>query len=57
MEKAGLVKSLEVLRNNSLTVGEMVTDRHMSIAQMMRDDHPAIRHVYDVWHVAKGVHP
>ena len=29
--------------------------RHVSIAKMMRLDYPSINHVFDIWHVAKGV--
>lgn len=56
MEMVGLKQSLQLLEDNCLTVGEIVTDRHVSITKMMRVDYPWIKHVYDIWHVAKGTY-
>lgn len=54
MEKEGLHRALEYVRQNSLEVGVLVTDRHQQINKWIRESHPQIKHYFDVWHVAKG---
>ena len=51
MEKEGV---LVFLAEKKLKVGTLVTDRHKQINKWLREDHPDIKHYYDVWHVAKG---
>ena len=53
MELAGLQKSLNHLIE-WLNIVKIVTDRHRSIAKWIRENHSAILHVYDIWHVAKS---
>ena len=31
-----------------------MTDRHSQVAAFMAQEKPAIKHAYDVWHLAKG---
>ena len=52
MELAGLQKSLNHLIEwlNSVNI-----DKHRSIAKWIKENHSAILHVYDIWHVAKSV--
>ena len=54
MEKEGLVRALAFLKQQGLTVGVLVTDRHWQIAKFVRENHTEITHYYDVWHLAKG---
>lgn len=55
MEKAGLIRSIELLQEEDISIGTLVTDRHRSIAKWIRESLPETRHCYDVWHVAKGL--
>ena len=54
MEKYGLCQALARIESNAFTVGQLVTDRHLSIGKMMREDYPEVDHLFDIWHVAKG---
>ena len=55
MEKEGLVRSVEKLQENGLIIGQLITDRHRSIAKWIREELPQVTHYYDVWHIAKGI--
>jgi len=55
MEKTGLERSLAHLERQGLAVATMVTDRHRQIAKWLRETYPHIEHLYDIWHVAKGL--
>ena len=55
MEKEGLLRSIQFLQQQDLTIDLLVTDRHRQIAKWIRESHPEITHRYDVWHVAKGM--
>ena len=50
----GLYRVLEFLKEKHLQVGILVTDRHQQITKWMREEHPSVKHYFDVWHVAKG---
>ena len=54
MEKEGLSRGIEFLKQEGLEIKVLVTDRHKQINKWLRESHPAIKHYYDVWHVAKG---
>lgn len=54
MEKEGLHRVLEFMKEKDLKVGILVTDRHQQITKWMREQHPNVKHYFDVWHVAKG---
>ena len=54
MEKEGLHRALEYVKQNFLEVGILVTDRHQQINKWIRESHPQIKHYFDVWHGAKG---
>ena len=53
MELEGLQRVLEKL--SAITVKKLITDRHRSIAKYLREEHANILHLYDIWHVAKGI--
>ena len=54
MEKEGLVRTLNFLKQQGLSVEVLVTDRHRQIAKYLKTTHPEIEHYYDVWHLAKS---
>ncbi|KAH6944771.1 hypothetical protein HPB50_004975 [Hyalomma asiaticum] len=55
MEKEGLERALNHLIEQGLCIDSLVTDRNSEIKAFMRNQHPAIRHLFDVWHIAKGL--
>lgn len=54
MELEGLKRSLSVLKEYSLPLDCIVTDRHPQIQKYLREE-TAITHYYDVWHIEKGI--
>ena len=54
MEHEGLVRTLNFLKEQSIVVDTLVTDRHKQIAKYIREAHPEITHQYDAWHISKG---
>ncbi|KAI8485833.1 hypothetical protein Bbelb_363850, partial [Branchiostoma belcheri] len=56
MEKEGLARAIDFIRRNcTLQIGKIVTDRHIQIAKWIRENLPETCHLYDIWHIAKGV--
>nr|XP_026696159.1 uncharacterized protein LOC113475719 isoform X2 [Ciona intestinalis] len=53
MEQEGLARSLQRIQN-FVPVDTLITDRHVSIKKYLRDQHPHIKHLFDIRHVAKG---
>lgn len=53
MEKEGLVRGLDFIEENDLSIDLLVTDRHKQIDSWLRKTKPEIHHRYDIWHVAK----
>jgi len=56
MELEGLKRCLSYLHENGVVVSFLITDRHSSVKRYMRDEHPDVNHMFDVWHVAKGMY-
>ncbi|XP_066272311.1 uncharacterized protein [Branchiostoma lanceolatum] len=54
MEEEGLRRSLLKVGQHA-QVGTLVTDRHVGINKMVREEHPLITHLFDIWHVAKSI--
>ena len=54
MEKEGLCHVIKFLKEQKVSIGVIVTDRHKHINQWLRETHPNIKYFYDVWHIAKG---
>ncbi|VDI28809.1 Hypothetical predicted protein [Mytilus galloprovincialis] len=54
MELEGLKRALGFLKDY-VNIKEVVTDIHSSIKKYMRNSEGDIKHLFDVWHVAKGV--
>ena len=55
MEKEGLHRLVEFLKEEGLRVGVLVTDRHKQINKWICEIHPEVKHYYDICHFAKGV--
>lgn len=55
MELEGLKRGLQFLKDEQIVVSDFITDRHVQVKKLMREEHPDIRHWFDVWHVAKGM--
>ena len=55
MELEGLTRSMKYLLGKNLSVGTLITDRHRAIGKWIRTSLPTTEHVYDVWHIAKGM--
>ena len=53
MEKEGLIRVINFMKSNDLSINLLVTDRHRQIDKWLRTEIPEITHKYDVWHVAK----
>ena len=54
MEKEGLNPCLNFLEHHDLDVDVLITDRRKQINKWLQEEHPDVKHYYDVWHVAKG---
>lgn len=55
MEKEGLKRCLQFLKNERLSVKTLITDRHTQIRKYMREKWPRVKHRLDGWHVGKGI--
>ncbi|CAC5417815.1 unnamed protein product [Mytilus coruscus] len=56
MELEGLKRSIRYLEDTMhLKIKDLVTDRHSSIKKFMRTEQGRTNHLFDVWHVAKGI--
>lgn len=54
MELEGLKRCVSFLQGEGVEIASLVTDRHSQVKKYMRENHPEINHMFDVWHVAKG---
>ncbi|CAG2245629.1 unnamed protein product [Mytilus edulis] len=55
MELIGFQRSLASIEAADLTVGVVVTDRHVQIRKAMATDHSDKKHQFDVWHLSKSI--
>ncbi len=55
MEKEGFIRGLKLLEEYDLSIGLLVTDRHLQLCKYIRENMPDTDHRYDVWHVAKSM--
>ena len=44
MEKEGLIRGLKFFEDNDLSIGLLVTDRHLEINAWLRNNKPEIEH-------------
>ena len=54
MELEGRTRCFEFLSNEDVKINTLITDRHSQVKKYMREKKPEIKHMFDVWHVAKG---
>ena len=55
MEAEGCNRVLQNMKDRSVNIKCLTTDRHVTVTSEMRKKHPKIKHQYDVWHLAKWV--
>ncbi|KAH7972204.1 hypothetical protein HPB52_009145 [Rhipicephalus sanguineus] len=55
MEREGLQRALHELTHLGLQIESLVTDRHSEIKAFMKQYYPAICHLFDLWHIGKGL--
>jgi hypothetical protein len=56
MELDGCKRCFDFLMTTAgLSVPVFVTDRHKGIVKYIRELHPAVKHFFYQWHVAKGL--
>uniref|UniRef100_A0A914YKB1 Transposase n=1 Tax=Panagrolaimus superbus TaxID=310955 RepID=A0A914YKB1_9BILA len=55
LERRGVEKALRQLIDKGLQIKTLTTDRSKSVIAMMASKFPAITHMYDPWHLIKGV--
>ncbi|CAN7948827.1 unnamed protein product, partial [Ixodes pacificus] len=53
MEKEGLIKQLEFLKEKCIHIRSLGTDRHPAIRKRMETQEPGIAHYFDIWHISK----
>lgn len=44
-----------MLQDHNCTIRTVAADRHPSVTKIMKDKYPNISHVFDLWHIVKGV--
>ena len=47
MELEGLKRGLQFLEGYDLTIGELITDRHIQVKKYMKDEHTDKQHYFD----------
>lgn len=55
MELEGFKRVMQYVTDQGLEVSKLVTDRHRQLAKYVREKHSGVNHMFDVWHVAKGI--
>ena len=53
MELEGLKRGMQKLRDMDLEISSIVTDRHVGIANYIKEKEKDIAHYFDCWHVVK----
>ena len=55
MEKAGLIKVLDEVKQQILKVNQLTADRHLQIKKYLREQEEGIGRQFDVWHISKSL--
>ena len=55
MEKAGLIKVLDEVKQKNLKAAQLTTDQHLQIKKYLREQEEDINHQVDVWHFSKYI--
>ena len=55
MEKAGLIKVLDEVKQKNLKAAQLTTDQHVQIKKFLREQEEDINHQVDAWHFSKSI--
>eukprot|EP00116_Pleurobrachia_bachei_P011398 sb/3471660/ len=55
LETRAMRECLKMVLKTGLTVTDIVTDRNTSVAKVMREEFPTIKHHYGTWHMALNI--
>jgi hypothetical protein len=55
MELEGFKRCLSKLKESNISIKALATDRHVQIRSFLRNEHPGMKHQFDVWHLAKSI--
>ena len=55
MEKAGLIKVLDEVKQKNLKAAQLTTDQHLQIKKFLREQEEDINHQVDAWHFSKSI--
>ncbi|XP_064631009.1 uncharacterized protein LOC135489541 [Lineus longissimus] len=53
MEKEGLIRCIDFLKERGFTLDKIITDRHVQIQKWIRENLHDTAHFFDAWHLAK----
>ena len=55
MELEGAKRCFRFLNQAGMNISVFISDRHRGIAKWLRECHKNTLHLYDIWHVCKGI--
>ncbi|KAG0441168.1 hypothetical protein HPB47_016029 [Ixodes persulcatus] len=55
MELYGCVKGIDFLKEEGITIDDLLTDRSVTTKGNIKTKEPEIHHYFDPWHIAKGM--
>ena len=55
VKEKGLTPSTKEVKEKGLTKTTLATDRHLTVASLMKKDYKYICHQYDIWHLVKSI--
>ena len=55
MEKAGIIKVLDEVKQQILKVNQLTADRHLQIKKYLREQEEGIGRQFDVLHISKSL--
>ena len=55
MEKKGFIKTLQIFKDENITLMQITANRHTQVRKYMREKETGINHQFDVWHFIKNI--
>jgi hypothetical protein len=55
MEQEGTKRSFSSLSRMGIAIKTFISGRHRGIAKWIRECHPSLQHIFDIWHVARSI--
>ena len=55
MEKKGFIKTLQIFKDENITLMQIMANRHTQVRKYMREKETGINHQFDVWHFIKNI--